>query len=233
MVKLIIFESTDVLIDSTSAKGKSVSVVVDFLARNGITVTARSCGLDLDKSKEYVAHAFGLDSSVHDFDRLTLGHLLEKHRVRLSVVDFESLLRAFHEAQVENAKLHSDVAVTLSGVKGKAKLCLIAEGPSWKERKLVSKLGLSGLFSERFYSEEFGFNKSADALFKHVLDVFDVVPSEVVLVTSNVDRDVASANRFGICTVLVDRSGKVKLSSLAIRPKFLVRSLKEISKLPL
>lgn len=231
MARVLIIESTEVLIDSSLAKSKAASVVCDVLERNGVSITNRTCSCELEKSRAYVEEHFGLDSRVHDFERLTLGHLLEKNRVHLNVVDFENFLRVFHEARVENAKLYSDVASALNELKRKFKLCLAADGPSWRERKLVSKLGIANLFAVRVYGEEFGLNKSAEAFFKHVLNELKTQALEAVLVTSNAERDVATANKLGITTVLVDRERKAKLSKLAIRPKFLVRNLKEVTKL--
>ncbi len=231
MIKLVIFESSNLLIDTSNS---SASVLVsDFLKRIGIVLTPRVCAAELDASRDFVVSNFGFDSSIHDFERLALSHFLEKQRVRLSVVDFENLLRSFHDAQVEHAKLFDDVAPLLKWFKGKAKLCLVAEGPSWRERKLISKVGISDLFSARVYSEELGVNKSTESFFSYILEKFGVKAQQVVLITSNTDRDVTSANRLGICTVLVDRAEKYKLADLSIRPKFLVHSLKDISKLPL
>ncbi len=231
MIKLVIFESSNLLIDTGNS---SASVLVsDFLKRTGIVLTPRVCAAELDASRDFVVSNFGFDSSIHDFERLALSHFLEKQRVRLSVVDFENLLRSFHDAQVENANLFGDVAPLLKSFKSKAKLCLVAEGPSWRERKLISKVGISDLFSARIYSEELGVNKSTESFFAYILEKFGVKAQQVVLITSNTDRDVTSANRLGICTVLVDRTQKYKLADLSIRPKFLVHSLKDISKLPL
>jgi HAD superfamily hydrolase (TIGR01549 family) len=107
--------------------------------------------------------------------------------------------------QYQPAALHTDVVLTLTGLRSAGyRLGVIANQPS-QVRAAMQRDGLVSFFETWGISDDLGLHKPDPALFVHTLELAGVEPGRTVMVGDRLDYDVRPAAAAGMRTIWVLR----------------------------
>ena len=108
------------------------------------------------------------------------------------------------------------------------RLALITNGSGSVQRGKIVRFGLTSLFDFILIEGEFGEGKPHASVFDTALKKLKVYTFETWMVGDDLERDIAGAQKLGICGVWVDwRGNGIPLSSKA-QPDCIVRSISQI-----
>jgi putative hydrolase of the HAD superfamily len=143
------------------------------------------------------------------------------------------LTAIFAEARAAPMKPYPDTRDVLAKLGKRYVLGIITNGPSVYQKEAISALKLGTYFSHILISEEVGFRKPADEIFKIALSKVACHPEEAVMVGDNPTEDIEPAKRLGMGTVLLDSKDRFTKEGLMFRerPDHLTRWLTELLKL--
>jgi putative hydrolase of the HAD superfamily len=130
----------------------------------------------------------------------------------------------------EEMQLAEGATEILDLLRGRAKLGLVTNGPSWTQRTKIDILGLEQAMDVLIVSGEVGVAKPDPAIFRLALDRLGVAPEHALYIGDSVENDLGGAEAAGIACVWVNRHGDA-LPSTAPRPLATVRSLCELPQL--
>ena len=92
-------------------------------------------------------------------------------------------------------------------------IAMVADGLVESFHNTMEQNGLAHVFSAWVISEALGVEKPSALMFRTAMDrlgLTDADKPRVVMVGNNIGRDIAGANRFGICSVLLDWSPRYR-----------------------
>ncbi|XEC94360.1 HAD family hydrolase [Paenibacillus tarimensis] len=146
-------------------------------------------------------------------------------------VDNEDLGAALAEMfMVERRKrplLYEDTLRTLNQLVQDYRMLILTNGdPDLQQEKVDGIAGLADFFEHIVISGCFEEGKPGGAMFRHSLSLAGACPEECIMIGDNLLTDILGANRAGIPSIWVNRSGKARSSAIA--PDREVTSLSEI-----
>ena len=122
-----------------------------------------------------------------------------------TIIDEGTEVREVPEGVVYHAKCIPGAKETmLSLYESGHTIAMVADGLIESFHNTMEENGLSHIFATEVISEEFGVEKPAKIMFETAMKrmgLTDADKKRVIMVGNNVERDVAGANRFGICSV--------------------------------
>jgi FMN phosphatase YigB (HAD superfamily) len=104
---------------------------------------------------------------------------------------------------------------------------IVTNGPKDVQRAKLSHLGLAHWVDFVVISEEFGLAKPDPAIFHEALRLAGATPGDAVVVGDSPEFDIAGAQRAGIRSIWMNRSGLAWHPS-RVRPTLEIRSLSEL-----
>lgn len=139
----------------------------------------------------------------------------------------ETLAERFPQIRRTKHYVYDDTYPTLERLVGKVKLLLLTNGsPDLQHEKLAGVSKLPPYFDHILVSGSFGRGKPEPALFRHALDMLNVLPEEAVMVGDKLTTDIDGANQTGITSVWINR--KHKKRDHPIIPDYEINRLEEI-----
>jgi len=105
------------------------------------------------------------------------------------------------------AKIYPDVLSTLDSLKGKYKLILVANIDCFS-KEIIDRFNLREYFDIIVLSCETGILKNEKEFYNKVVDTYDLLPEDVILVGDSMDSDISIAHDLGIKGILVDRKNR-------------------------
>ena len=98
-------------------------------------------------------------------------------------------------------------------------IALVADGETQSFDNIYNENGLFDCFRVRVISEEVGEQKPARSMFQTALEALDLCDEDkhrIVMVGNNIFKDVTGANRFGIHSILINRSSRYIMAPATI-----------------
>jgi len=92
---------------------------------------------------------------------------------------------------------------------------------------LLEKYSIKGLFDKIDISEDVGWRKPKDIIFKKMLDYFKINPVDAIHIGDNIKTDVLGANNVGIDSVWLRKKDEKLFNK--IEPTYTINSLNELS----
>lgn len=95
-------------------------------------------------------------------------------------------------------------------------------------RMLIDKFGIKELFESIVISEDVGWRKPKDIIFKKSLSELAIDPGEALFIGDNFEADIKGSKKVGIDGVWINRN-KALVENLDPEPFYIIRALPEIS----
>ena len=119
------------------------------------------------------------------------------------------------------AEPYKEVVETLTELKKKYQLILVANTDPFSVNKVLEKFDLKGLFNKTYFSYEMGLIKTDNGFLKHILSELDLRIEDCIMVGDSIHSDIIAAKRLGIPAILIDRR-----NTRDFHPK--IKNLKEL-----
>ncbi|MDI3339705.1 MAG: HAD family hydrolase [Sphaerobacter sp.] len=191
--KLVLFDLDDTLCDHQASLRLRLRIAFEAACR-GLP------GIDLDALVEASVQraVFGTD---HFAEVLALAGVRDQARVEQAVASYVS-------DRYRGLRLFDEALEVVEAVRQYARVGLITNGPSEIQRSKIARLQIAHIFPFILVSEEVGVWKPDPAIFHRALALGEAAPHEAVYVGDNPEHDVAGAQRAGLISVWVNRTGR-------------------------
>jgi len=110
------------------------------------------------------------------------------------------------------AKIYPDVLSGLELLKGKYKLILLANIDQFS-KDVIDRFSLKDYFDMMLLSCDTGSLKNDKEFYNKIIDAYDLLPEDVVMVGDSMDSDMSIAKDLGIKGILVDRRNRREYES--------------------
>ena len=142
----------------------------------------------------------------------------------------QRLQDVYSTVRLTSLVLFSDAAPALDELAPAYHLGLITNGPGAVQRAEIQALDIGRYFRHILVSEEVGYSKPAPEIFWRALETAEIVPEEALFVGDTPETDIVGAQRAGLRTVWLNRSGRPWPNDL-LPPDHRISSLSELSEL--
>ncbi len=236
MVKAVLFDFRDTLVDVSKAREVQLQFLYDYAKRRGAQLSLDEFKQRSKQSQVAIIDKFGRNTSIHNWSLLINKHLFDSLGVKVEGRDFEKLMADLDNVFIENVSLFSDSITILNFFKSSGiKMGVIIDGTAKRERAIIAKLDLAKYLAVVVISEEVGKNKFSLLPLQTALDKLGLPHNEVVVVGDRIDKDILPANKLGCYSVrLIRGSGRYaeQVSDNAEeRPRQTISSLAELAEL--
>jgi putative hydrolase of the HAD superfamily len=192
MIKAVIFDLDNTLVDFMGMKRQAVTAAVHSMIDAGLKLTPEQVQERIDA----IYKERGIEFQ-NVFDQL-LYDIFQK-------VDFKILsagIIAYRRAREAALVPYPHVTMTLIGlVKRGIRLAVVSDAPSREAWLRLSYLNFHHLFDHVVTFEDTGERKPSPTPFRRALHLLNVQPSEAIMVGDWPERDVVGAAKVGITTV--------------------------------
>jgi len=160
-------------------------------------------------------------------DKRTLFETMHRHYPSLNKDD-EMLRAAYVDRLVESLTLSDETAALLNALQdARVPFGVITNGTSRTQRRKLDVLGVSGLTSCVFVSEEFGCKKPEPRIFAAASSCLGFPPAQILFVGDHCELDIFGAHRAGMKTAWLAH-GRVWPAEQATAPDYVLASLADV-----
>ena len=191
MIKAVIFDIDNTLMDFMRMKRASVDAAVDAMIDAGLTVSK-------DKMVEKIFTVYWAEG-IEDqniFNKVLAGEF--------GRVDYKILaagIIGYKRAKEGHMTLYPHVKLTLTELlKAGVKMGVVSDAPRLPVWLRIVGLGLHHYFEHVVTLDDTGEKKPSPKPFRKILELLKVEPSEAVMVGDWAERDIAGARNMGIAT---------------------------------
>ena len=192
MVKAVIFDLDNTLMDFMEMKENAIKAAVTAMIDAGLT---------MDPVKAHNELYAIYDKKGIEFQKV-FNNFLEEH---LGYIDWKILssgVVAYRKAREASLVLYPHVNLTLTELlKRGLKLAVLSDAPRREAWLRLCYLQLQHTFDTVITYEDTGLKKPNLTPFRKVLSLIDVEPQETIMVGDWPERDLVGARKAGMCTV--------------------------------
>lgn len=237
MIKAVLFDLRDTLLDVKQAYKSSGDFLLQFVNQHGVIINLEKLQNDLSEIRKTEIENNDWKST-YNWDAIFLPALLKRYKINLSVNQLTKFLDEYAKVFAEQARLYPDAAKILKYLrKNDIKTGVIIDGTKKRENMILTKTGLGKLIDIATISEEVGQSKFSDLPLKDALKKLGTSPANVLVIGDRIDKDIIHANRAGCMTAKLERpSGRytdINALSDEEKPDFIIHSLELDVVLPL
>ncbi len=228
-IRAVTFDLWNTLVQNRNYGEFRLPKLREFLSRNGVE-------LDDTRLLEVYQAGFRYSSELHRgsgrrhvmTDEI-VGHVLDQVGLR-DRCDWTPLVDAYEEAVLNDPpKLKEGARETLEVLHGRVRIGLISDtgtSPGRVVRRILSEYGVLDYFDVTVFSDEVGYCKPNDVVFRVALEALDMEPSEALHVGDLVKNDVVGAKRVGMRTAWLRTVDQEYSPEEA--PDYIISSLTEV-----
>jgi len=192
VVKAVIFDLDNTLMDFMTMKGNAINAAVEAMIDAGLNMDP-----EIAHKKLYAIY----DKKGIEFQRV-FNNFLEEH---LGFVDWKILssgVVAYRKAREASLVLYPHVNLTLTKLlKMGLKLAVLSDAPRREAWLRLCYLQLQHTFDTVITFEDTGFKKPHQTPFRKVLSIIEVEPENTIMVGDWPERDLVGAREVGMITV--------------------------------
>ncbi len=200
MIKAVLFDLDNTLIDFMRVKRSSVDAAIDAMLAAGVKVKKKKAEKILYSL--YKEHGIEHQLIFQKFLRAALGRL-----------DYKILAEgivAYRKMQAGILQPYSDVVPTLRKLrKQRLKLAIVSDAPRMRAWLRLVEMGIQNLFDIVVCFEDTGHYKHTGLPFKKALRLLKLKPDDCLMVGDWPERDIVGAKKLGIRTIFA-RYGSTK-----------------------
>lgn len=215
MIKAVIFDLDNTLIDFMKMKRSSVSAAVRAMINSG---------LRLNQSK-----AEKILYSLYDKYGIEYNKIFQKFLLKVGKIDYKILasgIVAYRKVQLGFLEPYPKVVPTLLRLKQKGlKLAVVSDAPRLKAWMRLTELGIADFFDAVVAFGDVSEKKPSGLPFKKVLKKLGLKPSEVLMAGDNPSRDILGAKKLGMKTCFASYGA---LKPEKVKADFVIKKFEEI-----
>ena len=192
MIRAVIFDLDNTLVDFMTMKRRAVDAAVDAMIDAGL-------GLSKEAARERIFAVY--DARGIEYQRV-FDDFLEAETGRIDPRILAAGIVAYRRAREALLVLYPHVTLTLVGlVKRGIRLAVVSDAPRMEAWLRVCHLRLHHLFDHVVTLDDTGARKPSPEPFRRALELLGVAPHEALMVGDWPERDVVGAGALGIRTV--------------------------------
>ncbi len=203
MIKAVLFDLDNTLIDFMKVKQKSVDAAINAMLAAGVKLKKKEATKILYKI--YWKHGIEHQHIFQKFLRRVLGKL-----------DYKALaggIVAYRKTQAGILFPYSDVIPTLKKLRRqRLKLAIVSDAPRLKAWIRLVELGIQDYFDVVVCHEDTGSYKHTGLPFKRALKLLQLKPAECLMIGDWPERDIVGAKKLGIKTIFAQYGATKKIS---------------------
>jgi len=221
MIKAVLFDLDNTLIDFMLMKRKSCEAAMDAMINAGLRMDRRKAmrilfGLYGEKGIEY-------NRIFQDFLKKTTGG-----------IDYKILAEgivAYRKAQVSYVKPYPGTIKTLVGLKGRGlKMGIVSDAPSLNAWIRLVEMKIDDFFDAVVTFDDTGQKKPSKFPFLRATEKLGVKPEDVLFVGDWPERDIRGAKALGMKTAFA-KYGNTKKTGEKIEADFVLNSIEDLLKI--
>ncbi|HJM39095.1 MAG TPA: HAD-IA family hydrolase [Planctomycetota bacterium] len=225
-LRAIFFDIDDTLYSSTEFAGQAREKAVESMIARGLCAEKEDVLAELQQ----VVIEFGSNDSRH-FDRL-LNRLPQSAvgKVNPALLVMAGVI-SYHETKWKKLTIRPEAHGLLEDLSSTdLRLGIISAGLAGKQMEKVLRLGLDRFLDPQllFITDQVGMAKTNPAFYAHAAEVAGFSTEEAMHVGDHPLKDVDSAKRAGMITVLHHGSGKYADLSGGLEPDYKINALNEL-----
>ncbi|MBI2137453.1 TIGR02253 family HAD-type hydrolase [Candidatus Woesearchaeota archaeon] len=218
MIKAVLFDLDNTLIDFMKVKKTSVNAAIDAMLAAGVKVNKK-------KAEEilytlYRQHGIEHQKIFQKFLRAAMGRL-----------DYKILAEgivAYRKMQAGILQPYSDVVPSLKQLRRQGlKLAIVSDAPRMRAWLRLVEMGIHNFFDAVVCFEDTGNFKHTGLPFKKALRMLRLRPNECIMVGDWPDRDIVGAKKLGIKTIFAKYGATKQIK--ASGADFEICSVKEVA----
>ena len=191
MIKAVIFDLDNTLVDFMAMKDASIKAAVHAMVDAGLQMSEQEA---YEKIYQIYQDTFIENQEVFD-------HFLQQELGKLNHRLLAAGIIGYRRAREASLVLYPHVRSTLSWLLRQGlQLAILSDAPSRQAWLRLTSLGLVHFFDTVITFEDTGYRKPHAAPFLKVLEKLELVPGEVLMVGDWMERDIAGAALLNIPT---------------------------------
>ncbi len=192
MIKAIIFDFDNTLMDFMKMKRAAVEAAVDAMIDAGLTYQKA-------EMVEKVYHVYNKEGIE---DQAIFDKVLTREFGKIDYKILASGIIGYRRAKEGTLALYPHVHLTLTGLTGMGiKLAVVSDAPRLPVWLRICGLGLQHYFDAVVTSDDAGFKKPHAKPFQMALQKLGTEPHETIMIGDWVERDMVGAKSLGLTTV--------------------------------
>lgn len=193
MLRAIIFDLDNTLLDFMGLKNKSCDAAIDAMINAGLRI-------EREKARNILFNLYNKYGIEH-------GRIFQKFLAKLDKKDMKILsaaIVAYRRVQAEGRKPYKGVKEVLQNLKRKYKLGVISDAPSIKAWTRLTELGLIDFFDIVITYDDTKKKKPHPLPYRLALQKLGIKPEEVLFIGDAPHRDIKGAKAIGMKTCLAE-----------------------------
>ena len=220
MIKAILFDLDNTLVDFMKMKKKSCEAAVDAMIGAGLKIKK-------DQALEIIYEIYGRKGIEH---QLIFQKFLKK---AVAKIDYRILaygILAYKKVRDLHLFPYSEAISVLKELKGKYKLAIISDAPSVPAWIRLVQMELDNFFDVVITKGDVRKQKTSLTPFKRVLKELNVKPEEALMVGDNIERDIKMPKKLGIktCFARYGRDYEEPIEASKSTADFEINNLREL-----
>ncbi|MBU4246014.1 MAG: TIGR02253 family HAD-type hydrolase [Nanoarchaeota archaeon] len=189
MIRAILFDLDQTLIDFITMKKKASKKAAQAMVKAGLKIGIKTAGKELFDF--YLKNGIDGNTAFQEF--------IKKHNGEMNDRILAAALNAYLDAKRHYIKPYPDVIPTLKKLKKKGiKLAIVTDAPRLKAYMRLDSMGITEFFDVVVGFEDTGEQKPSSLPFKRALKELNVKPEEALMVGDWPDKDVLGAQKAGM-----------------------------------
>jgi len=200
MIKSVIFDLDNTLVDFLTMKQQAVIAAVDAMIEAGLTVP----------KDEMVARVFATYEKEGIEDQRIFNKILQELLGRIDYKILAAGIYGYRQAKDGTLKLYPHVRLTLTELlRMGVRMMVLSDAPRIQAWLRIYAVGLADFFEQVIAYEDTGERKPSPRPFKKAMEVLNLPSHEILMLGDWAERDIVGAKRLGMRTVFA-RYGDVK-----------------------
>lgn len=228
MVRAVIFDLYDVLVDTQQAFKDAHNVLYAYLREKGLAVARPLYDEAFKRAMSTIQIKHARTPQAYDWG-LVIDELGKQFRLMKGNERMFEATDLFERTFMDGVELYSDAKEFLKFCKlNKIKAGLVADGISRRERRIIEKFFLDQLFEVILISDEVQSEKSSGVAYEAAARKLVILPDQILSVTTKL-QDIPAANKLGMKTALLSRKAEMPRPGRSEeKPKYFAKSLTEL-----
>lgn len=218
MIKAVLFDLDNTLIDFMKVKRASVDAAINAMLAAGVKL----------KKREATKILYGIYWKIGIEHRQIFQKFLEAVAGKINYKVLAEGIVAYRKTQAGIVQPYSDVVPTLRKLRQqRLKLAIVSDAPRLKAWTRLVELGIQNYFDVVICHEDTGKYKHTGLPFKRALKLLKLKPEQCLMVGDWPERDIVGAKKLGIKTIFARYGATKKIKKSGA--DFEINSVKEVA----